>query len=266
MIVTARDVYGERLPSAFDVHLETLGSRSRRRRQALDVPPSGRAEFSTAWQNAYRVRGVCEGHAEVARNVDGGTDAVELRLPVRPSAVVGFDWPAPPPEIPGVDAGAFAELEDRNRGTLLNVWAKLWAVHLGVIPAGAFVDRVLEVRVDRLICSVSAELLAALELAVESELLEVVTSAVGHRPPAGYCNGPSVKTHDDVGGLQISTFVTGDPGVPTLADIDIDEEAGFRHAVRALGHHVLGRKTRAVEVQQILELEGIATGWRPLIA
>lgn len=91
MIVTARDVYGEPLPGPCDIWLEQLGQGSSgRRRVARGVPPDGRAEFSVAWQNTYRVRVVCEGHAEVARNVGGSIAEVQILVPIEPSAVVGF--------------------------------------------------------------------------------------------------------------------------------------------------------------------------------
>ncbi|MCP4871598.1 MAG: hypothetical protein GY898_23055 [Proteobacteria bacterium] len=262
MIITARDVYGELLPSPYTVTVERLGRPAAGGLLAKDVPPSGRVDAETAPHSFYRVRVVCEGHAQVSRNVGGSTDRVELVVPVEPSAVVGFSWPTHPGPFPGV---VFEELDDRQRGTLLNIWAKLWQVSLGVTPVGAYVDRILEVRPDRLICGVSPELFSAFELGLELDVLELVSSAVGHEPPAGFTNGPSVKTLEEIGGLQVSIFESLDPGVPHLADIDVDEERGFPHAVRAAGHHLTGQKTDPVEVQQILEAQGISTGWRPLL-
>jgi hypothetical protein len=281
MIIRARNVYGEPLPKPCDIWLEDLGHSARRRRRvARDVPPSGRAKFSTAWQTSYRVRVVCEGHAEVARNVGGSVAEVELAVPVDPSAVVGFQWPDPMPEIPGIvwHEPPFSRLyptnvwhggssDDCRRATALNIWAKLWAVSIGMAPAAVYVEEVLEVHVDRMICRMAPGILDAFDAAWRAGTVDLVTSAVGHDPPDGYENGPSIKTLDDTGNLQVSIFrPTGHSDGPLLADIDIDEERGFPHALRAVGHALTGGKTDAVEVQQILAAQGIDALWRPILA
>ncbi len=278
MKVTARDVYGEPLPTPCDIWLDDLGGGSarRRRRVARAIMPSGRAEFSTAWQQTYRIRVVCEGHVEAVRNVDGSVEEVELAVPIDPSAVVGFEWPDPMPDIPGIIwnadrgtdvlGGDRVVLDARRRGTALNIWAKLWATSLGMAPAAAYIEEVLEVRDDRIICRVSPAILDAIRAATEAGAVELVTSAFGHEPPDGHDNGPSIKTKDDTGGLQVSIFTPRTAGQPLLADIDIDEEGGFYHALRAIGHGLTGDKTDPVEVQQILASNGIDPGWKPLIA
>lgn len=264
MIVTARDVYGELLPWPYEVWVKRLG-RSGSGKVARDVPPDGRAEFDLAWPADYRVRIVCEGHAEVAVNADGSTAVVEVAVPVDPSAVVGFTWPDPLPEIPGMVWSEAGGLDNRRRGTVLNIWAKLWATSLGVTPAATYVEEVLEVREDRIICRVSPAIRDAMTEATEAGSVEFVTSAVGHEPPEGYGPGPSIKTPPP-GGLQVTLFKPDAAGLPLLADIDIDEEDGFYHALRAAGHHLTGSKTDAVEIQQILVAQGVDPGWRPLIA
>lgn len=268
MIVTARDVYGDLLPSSFTAWIRPLGSGTRRSKVARDIPPSGRAEFVVRVTSSYRIRVVCEGHVPVARNVGGAASDVELTLPVDPSAVVGISWPDPWPEIPGIRWGDdYPPADIRRRGTLLNIWAKMAATSFGLSPVAAFVEEVLEVRVDRIICRVSPEILPAMVEANAAGLVEFVSTVVGHEPPDGYEPGPGVKTFDERGNLQVSIFrPAGDSYGPLLADVDIDEERGFRHAVRAVGHHITHGKTDAVTIQQILAAGGIDAGWRPRVA
>lgn len=267
MKVTARDVYGEPLPWPYTVWCERLGS-GRRSKVARDVPPDGSAEFALAWPADYRVRVVCEGHVEVARNVGGSTADLEVSVPVDPSAVVGFTWPDPWPEIPGVVWGDDATVaDDRRRGTLLNIWAMCWKTSIALVPVAAFVEEVVEVRDDRIICRVSPAIVAAIMTAHAEHGVDIVTSAFGHEPPDGYDNGPSIKWPEDkTGGLQVSIFTPRTPGEPLLADIDIDEESGIVHAFRAVGHALTGDKTDFVEVQQILAVNGVDAGWRPRVA
>lgn len=191
----------------------------------------------------------------------GTAELVTVELPIDPAAVIGYEWPEPLEPILNVEP---AELEEpRRRGTLLNVWAKLWSVYIGVIPAGAYVDEILEVRVDRLICRVAGAILEAIAGADE---LEDVPSSL-HDPPAGYVHGESVKTREAHGSLQITIFEPVDDGeLPLLADIDIDESRGLEHLFDVIEHHVAGSKTNAVDIQQILIAGGIDPGWRPLVA
>lgn len=261
MIVTARNVYGEQLPSPFTVTVERLG-RSRSVKTARDVPPNGRAEFAVAWQQTYRVRAVSEGHAAGSCIVGGSTNDIEVVLPIEPSAVVGIDWPDPLPQIAGIE---WPELGTLQRCALLNIHAKIWSCSFGVAPVGSYVDRVLEVASDRIICSVAPAMLEAIATSVACGEVDDVTSAVGHHPPAGYSRGPSIKTKDAEANLQVSTFVTEDDGAPTLADIDIDERRGIGHVFDVIEHHATGNKTNAIEIQQILASLGVDAGWRPLL-
>jgi len=244
------------------------------RQVARDVPPNGRAEFTTSVTSTYRVVARAEGHGACAKQVNGTAGAVEILLPVAPSAVIRYEWPEPPPVIPGIDFGTLLELDGGPRGehdghggmriaALLNIWAKMSATWLGVTPAAAFVEEVLEVRVDRLIVRVSSSILEALADAEEAGLVDGAPSKL-HTPPAGYRNGPSVKTPDDEGNLQISLFIAEQEGdAPMLADVDIDKARGFRHLVELL-ENIDGDKTNQIDVHEILVAAGVDPGWRPL--
>ena len=253
------------------------------RQVARDVPPNGRAEFTTSVTSTYRVVARAEGHGACAKQVNGTAGAVEILLPVASSAVIRCEWPDPPPVIPGIDFGALLELDGGPRGehdghggmrvaALLNIWAKMSATWLGVTPAAAFVEEVLEVRVDRLIVRVSSSILEALADSVEAGLVDRVPSNL-HTPPPGYRNGPSVKTPDDEGNLQISIFVPQwdheeeycgvAHDAPMLADVDIDKARGFRHLIELL-ENIDGDKTNQIDVHEILVAAGVDPGWRPL--
>lgn len=271
MYVAARDVYGGPLPRPYTVWLESLGShRRRRRRVARDVPPDGRAKFEVAWQNAYRARVVCEGHVEVARSVDGSVGEVELAVPVDPSAVVGFRWPQPFPDVPGITWGPELVEDPTRTAAALNIWAKLWHTSLGLMPAASYVAEVLEVRTDRLIVRAAPALRDVAAAAAEGDepVLDVVDGSL-HTPPDGYDLGASYKTFDDAGNLQLTFFEAEDEATAEatgelLADVDIDKRRGIGHVFEVLDNAITRRTTDQVDVQQILAAAGIDAGWRPV--
>lgn len=224
-----------------------------------DVPPKADADFLTDVTKTYVLKITAVGYRSVSRLVQGSVDQVDVALPVDPVAVVGFEWPDEV-DIPGVD---FETLPDKRRATLLNIWAKLWMTPVGVAPAATFIKEVREVRPDRLIVAVADEFLELLE---DAEGLDVAPSAL-HDPPAGYSNGPSYKTRDRAGNLQVSLFVPDDEHAPVLADIDIDEAKGLAHLFDVIEHHATGSKTDPVEVHQILVgHQNVDPGYRPVVA
>ncbi len=274
MIVRPVDVAGAPLQAETDVYLEAVGTAGTDRKIAEDVPAGGIAEFETAPTCDYLVRVAAAGHRTVAKLVSGTETDVAIPMPIRPSAVTGFEWPDPPPEIPGIDFGSLLEdgggpngEHDGHGGmrvaALLNIWAKMNMTWLGVAPVASYVDAVLEVRVDRIICGMARGLLEALEAA---EDLDTVPSGL-HKPPAGYRHGPSKKTRDTFGNLQITTFISETDGGQLLADCDIDEHRRvFAHLFDVIEHHATRSKTNAVEVREILIAhQDIDPGWRPLI-
>ncbi len=266
MIVRPVDVAGEPLQAETDIHLEAVGTGGTERKVAEDVPAGGRAEFDTKPTRTYLVRVAAEGYRTVAKLTSGTEDDLAVPMPIKPSAVTGYRWPEDPGPFPGLE---FADVEtDERRGALLNIWAKLAATWLGTAPAASFVEAILEVRDDRLICGMATGLLEALLDAAEADeaTLDLVPSAL-HEPPDGYRHGPSYKTRDTYGNLQITTFLSETDGGQLKADVDIDEHRGaLAHLFDVIEHHATGSKTGAVEVQQILIAhQGIDPGWQPLL-
>lgn len=288
MIVRPRDVYGEPLLETSTIGLERqgIGATASRRQLAVDVPPGGRASFETEAGETYYLTARAEGYAATGRMIPGHLEELELAIPINPDAVTGFEWPEEPGPFPGL---AFEDLEDDvQRAALLNIWAKLWRTPVGLAPAASFINEILEVREDRLIARMTTTASEALE---DAENLGRAPSLL-HRPPEGYSGGRSYKSKDPAGNLQISLFhrddhglvgherqgTSYDPGAaghelvgrrskpPTLADIDIDEARGFAHLLDVISHHATGRKTNAIEIQQILlGHQDIDPGWRALI-
>lgn len=254
-------MYGEPLLVPFTAELERA-DRSMRRQIARDVPARGRAAFISSSTRTYVLKLKAEAHRSVRKILRGTSpdEELDVALPIQPAAVIAYEWPELTSPICNLWLEGIAG--DERRGALLNIWAKLWAVYLGVIPAGAFVDEILEVRVDRLMCRMSSAILSAIAEAPE---LDVVPSSL-HDPPAGYTNGISVKTREAHGNLQISIFEpVEDPAAVLIADIDIDESRGLEHLFDVIEHHATGSKTNQIDVQQILIAAGIDPGWRPLI-
>lgn len=278
MYLSARDVYGDRLPVPVRVEIERLGTGSRRLRRT-EIPPFADVEIPTRETKTYRVVGSATGYSTVSRIVSGTVDSVGLLLPVRANSVVGFEWPDEFPEIPGVEwpdgSGKLGYPNDGERravvlgddgwkiAALLNIWAKLWTTTIGVAPAALFVTDTLEVRRDRVFFRLSAD---ALPLLDDAENLDRVPSDL-HHPPAGfesYENGISVKTRDAVANLQISTFVG--PSGDVIADVDLDEARGFRHVFEVVKNHATGSKTDPVEILSLLvAVQNIDPGYRPLV-
>lgn len=278
MRVTATDVYGDRLAVDHVIAVGRLGGTAKHR-QTANVPPGGVAEFEVRVVDLHYVRVLADGYGKASASASGTQREVTVVVPVSSKYVTGFSWPDPMPEIPGIEMALDAAREDGarpwllmtdvERGTVLNIWAKLWATPLGMSPAATFVEEVLEVRADRIIARVSHELLKALALAEDVGVVDIADSSL-HEPPDGYTNGPSFKTLDERGNLQVSIFVPGaagwDPRPPLLADIDIDESRGIAHVFDVIRHHATRKTTDPIEIHELLVHDGIDPGWKPLIA
>jgi hypothetical protein len=269
MRVKVVDVYGERLEVDADIWLQSPGYGREARQIAEDVPPGAVAEFDAEPTETYLVRVMAPGYSMVTKLVRGTNGELEVVVPVDPDEVELCDFFEPVPDIPGVTvrstpATSWDSLDTTRKGATLNIWAKLLATWVGASPAAVYVERVLEVREDRLICRVAAELVELLEGNLEVYVggFDRVPSLL-HDPPAGYARGSSFKTRDEHGNLQISFFI-GESDV--LADCDIDENRGaLAHLFDVVEHHATRTKTNPIEVHQILVAQGLDPGWRPLL-
>lgn len=271
MKVLARDVYGQPLPVPHDIWFERAGT-SRGAQVARMVRPGGHAGFKTDTAKQYRARvEPAWGYCHVGANVDGARRVLEVKVPIHPDQVKGYEWPVDMGEVTALGADV-ENLSERQLGTLLNLWAKLWRTTVAMAPAATYVERIVEVRNDRIICEVDRALPGVLTEEVAVGTFIGAPSAL-HHPPTGYDRGVSIKTKEKsgVGNLQISTFIR-DPavgtGAPVLADVDIDENLNiFLHAFDVAKHALTGEETNHVHVQQLLVAhQDIDPGWRPLVA
>ena len=115
MRITALDVYREPLPVAHVITVERQGTGAKHRKVA-DVPAGGAGAFETAVTHHYLVRVLADGYGTATAQVPGTEQDIEVPVPMRPSAVVGYAWPDPLPEIPGIDPDVWAGLEVDQRG------------------------------------------------------------------------------------------------------------------------------------------------------
>jgi hypothetical protein len=268
VIVKVLDVYGEPLEVDVDIWLESPGYR-RVQYIVRDVDPGTLVRFDTEPTETYLVRVLAPGYRKVSKLVSGTTAEVEIKMPISDKATVECQWPKRLPEIPGLVTDVtlghegcvlWQLLEEVERQALLNIWAKLMTTYVGAVPAACFVNQVLRVEADRILCRVAGELVQLLE---EDKDFDPVPSRL-HDPPHSYAQGLSVKTNDRHGSLQISIFV-GEHD--TLADIDIDENRGaLAHLFDVVEHAMTDTKTSQLEVHQILVAQGIDPGWRPRLA
>lgn len=262
MKISARDINSNFLPWEYTARVIERGVGRQAEKVAANIPPTGRAEFETKTSATYAIRVECDRFSTVQYQVQNPQGLIIINLPVRPKDVTGFSWDEGI-TVPGVD---LPELEPLRRGTLLNTWAKMNAVKLDGMSVASFVRDVQEVREDRILVEMSNRILLNIRRAIILKEVRRVSSAVGHEPPLEYANGDSVKTFDKFGNLQVSMLEpTKDFDDPLLADVDIDEEGGVRHALRVIKHHATGQKTDPIEVHGLLSLQGIEPGWKPLV-
>jgi hypothetical protein len=155
----------------------------------------------------------------------------------------------------GVDsASKWEDLGPLRRAGLLNLYAKLQRETLeSNTPIFQFLDRVArteDFRQDRMFVRVRDELLPAVR---QHARFRTVSGALHVFDPPWMAVNPdgSFKTRDRAGNLQI-TFAAhdGDPG--HIADIDIDDHAGVRHAADVLKHRIADRDTHPFDIHNIL--------------
>lgn len=178
---------------------------------------------------------------------------VTYPLPFRPAAVSNIrfaaydDLPAEARAL--LDGSAYLALDNERKAGLLNILAKAGKT---VLPIGrsvlSFLTRLTRMERDRIFAEVPPELAETAKRAAELGLLRVVSASM-HNPPTGYVNGPSYKSMERFGNLQITLFQS--TGKPTIADIDIDNAAGLRHVFQVVSNAIHG-PTHPYDIQAVL--------------
>jgi len=158
-----------------------------------------------------------------------------------------------------IDAGAWGQLDKRNRATILNLSAKMSkeTVKDGT-PLITFVQSIDRTWLDpkhreRIFAHVLSDLLPALR-----DFPQVYFSVSGgmHKfPPGGWTPVPapdSFKTlRDSAGNIQLTFAIN--LAEDFLADIDLDDHKGLEHVADVLKHIFSGKDTDPYDIHQILQ-------------
>jgi hypothetical protein len=157
-----------------------------------------------------------------------------------------------------IDAVAWANLDKRNRATILNLSAKMSkeTVEDGT-KLTTFVESIDRTWLDlkhreRIYAHVMSELLPALR--GFPQVYFSVSGGMHKFPPGGWTSVPppdSFKTlKDSAGNIQL-TFALN-LAEDFLADIDLDDHTGLEHVADVLKHKFSGKDTDPYDIQQIL--------------
>jgi hypothetical protein len=172
-------------------------------------------------------------------------------------------------EKSGIKKAKWDALDKRNRATVLNLSAKMFNDKLkNGDPLLGSVDSIVEKLLDkdhreRIYAIINGDLLAALRKfperfrSVSGSLHKFFDDWV----PVSQQN--SFKSRNDSGNIQF-TFATN-PAGGSLADIDLDDHTGIKHAADVLKHKITGANTNPYDLHQILiYFQGIDPGYRLL--
>jgi hypothetical protein len=143
----------------------------------------------------------------------------------------------------------YEAVDDIRKAGLLNIITKS---HLTRFSSDASVlsyfRELKELRGDRFYVVVSQELREHVKNSVQEDLFTPASDLL-HRPPDGYERAGSFKTPDPFGNLQLSFFVKDGQW---MADVDIDDAAGFGHVFQVVRNAVTGQPTHPYDIHQIL--------------
>jgi len=276
LVLSVVDVYGRPITEKVDILLQnqTLSDApslrefdvsQKRELTGLNVFPHGR----------YRLEIDALSYHAVSRFVSippGGSQEVTITLPVNPKKVVRAEFPEYGSSVIPDDARALLErspkvlnfqgltgealyeaLDDVRRAGFLNLVAK---ANRTVFPVQegkprsvlSYIQELLELRGDRFLAMIPADLRSQTINSRHSELFHEVTELL-HTPPSGFSPARSFKTQDDYGNLQLS-FFSGAGGQFAL-DMDIDDAQGFDHIFQVVGN-LFGGPTHPYNIHEIL--------------
>ncbi|MFN7925643.1 MAG: hypothetical protein U0Q16_36420 [Bryobacteraceae bacterium] len=163
----------------------------------------------------------------------------------------------------GIDKSVWEGLPLEHRASVFNVWSKSWSVTLDDGSLFQTYRRILGIKPARCLIVVDPDLQERL---VNRPLQFREECGALHQFPQGWQRLPeheSFKTRDDMGNLQL-TFArdTSREGL-LVADVDLDDHAGIRHAFDVMKHTLSGKDTHPYDIHQILRcFQGIYPGYR----
>jgi hypothetical protein len=143
------------------------------------------------------------------------------------------------------------KLRNEQKAGLFNIYAKMQReVVADGSPVATFIERITEFRFSRIFASVQRHLLGLVR--EHAKGFHTVSGAL-HKFPSGWKTidpGGSFKTYDKAGNLQL-TFARNAAG-ELMADIDIDDHQGIKHAADVLKHKITGKDTHPYDIHEIL--------------
>lgn len=142
----------------------------------------------------------------------------------------------------------YDRLTDREKGGLLNIATKSFVTKFS--NGGELLPHLTinEIRGDRCFVSVPEALVDQMPTLVEDHAFHPVNGSL-HEPPAGFSPAGSYKTFDPFGNLQLTFFKDG---TACVADVDIDDAAGFGHVFQVLRNSITKEPTHPYNIMQIL--------------
>jgi hypothetical protein len=274
------DVHGERLAEKVDVFL--------RHRTLTEIRAARRVDASkrflirnlrAAPQGLHQLQIDAPSYRPVNWLVDIAPSGVTNRrivLPVNPAKVIRLQCPDYE-DLPHAHAlleasgtvldfagkqgrELYEAVDDIRKAGLLNIITKS---HLTCFRNDASVlsyfRQLRELRGDRFYVLVSHELRENVKNSVQDDLFTPASDLL-HRPPDGYTRAGSFKTPDPFGNLQLSFFVRDGEW---MADVDIDDAAGFGHVFQVARNALTGQPTHPYDIHQILiERQAMDPGYR----
>jgi hypothetical protein len=256
LVVRVTDIYGQAIAQSADISVHRKDGQAVFREPKADCARSLQINGLSQGPGAlFRVSIDAPSYWPVSAfvNVPAAGAELMLTLPFRPSAVRHIRF-AEYLELPAaaralVDGATYLNLDKERKSGLLNIIAKSERI---VLPGGQTVlsslTRLLRIQQDRLFAEVAPEFTETARKAIGERLFRLVSGAM-HTPPVGYTNGPSYKTLERFGNLQVTLFHC--PGKPSIADIDIDNAAGLKHVFQVLSNAIHG-PTHPFDIQAIL--------------
>jgi hypothetical protein len=145
----------------------------------------------------------------------------------------------------------YGKLDDIRKAGLLNIVTKTDATKFANGRSVlSYIQEIWEIRGDRFFAKVPKELREETKNSTNSHLFHETDESL-HHPPPGFTPAKSFKTGDRYGNLQLSFFMNGDDCV---ADIDIDDAAGFEHIFQVVRNKLSGDPTHPYNIHEIWSL------------
>ena len=148
----------------------------------------------------------------------------------------------------GMSETKWRQISAKHRAGLLNIYSKLSRETVAARPLAAFVRHIMVIKPERIFAEVDPGLLELVRST--RDRYRVVSSALHGVDGWKMVRHGSFKTNDEQGNLQV-TFAYDAEG-RLVADIDIDNHSGIRHAWDVLKHIVTRTETDPFDIHEIL--------------